>query len=335
MSEQWLVDGPRVIDVGAEGERVRSLVIALVGGQVDVVTHDDSPTARVEISKVDGLPVRVAWDGKALQVTQGKDAGESILDALRRIVDVMGRTSAVVSVSVPAEARVTVNSVTAAAVVTGLRKGVKANTVSGSVTLSDIEGAVTVNSVSGSTEGVQLRGDARLVTISGGVTVQSSDLPRAKVNTVSGEVVLDLTNGRAEIASNSVSGDVTIRAPFTGYAVTGNSASGQVVIDGQALGRPQSRGAGASGSLRHGDESLSIKANSVSGNITLLRPGQTPSAPPPPQDAPATAGSADPEPDGTAAGAAPASSPQDSIGWPTPSDHERARWHDEHGGQQS
>lgn len=326
MSEQWLVDGPRVIDVGGEGERVRSLVVALVGGHVDVVTHDDSPTARVEVSQVDGLPVRVSWDGKRLKVMHTKDAGESVLDALRRVFEAMGRTSAVVSVSVPAQTKVTVNTVTAAAVVSGLRKGVKANTVSGSVTVSDIEGPVGVNNVSGAVECVDLHGDARLVTVSGGVTVQSSDLPHAKLNTVSGEIVLDLLNGRADIASNSVSGDVTIRAPFTGYAVTGNSAGGQVVVDGQSLGRPQSRGAGASGSLRGGDESLAICANSVTGNITILRTG------PGPTHAPHDAGTADPSPDD---GRSADPSPQDATHWPTPADEEREQWHREQSGHQS
>lgn len=331
MSEQWLVEGPKVIDVGGEGEQVRSLMVALVGGHVDVVTHDDSPTARVEVSQVQGLPVRVSWDGKNLRVMHGKEAGESVLDALRRVFEAMGRTSAVVSVSVPAQAKVSVNTVTAAAVVSGLRKGVKANTVSGSVTLSDIEGGVSVNNVSGAVECVDLHGAARLVTVSGGVTVQSSELPTARLNTVSGEVVLDLSNGKADIASNSVSGDVTIRAPFGGYAVTGNSASGRVVVDGRAMGRPQSRSAGASGSLRGGDEALRIKANSVSGNVTLLRTGS--SAPAGPQDAPPAPVDRPAAP--TDAGTASAGDPQDAPAWPTPADRERAPWEREQGGQAS
>jgi len=50
-----------------------------VGGRVDVVTHTDSPTARVEIAEVTGGPIRVRWDdvldvkGAALALTFGAD----------------------------------------------------------------------------------------------------------------------------------------------------------------------------------------------------------------------------------------------------------------------
>lgn len=304
MGEQWQVDGPRVLDIGGEDERVRSLVVALVSGHVDIVTHDDSPTTRVEISEVEGLPLRISWDGRTLKVMHGKESDQSLLDVLKHIVENFGRNRATVSISVPAQAKANVSTVSGGAVISGLRNGVTTNTVSGSLTLSDIVGKVNINTVSGTTECVDLHGDARLISVSGDITVQSSDIPNASLNTVSGDVALDLVNGRATLSSNSVSGDLTVRAPFGGYAVTANTASGHVVVDGQSLGRTAgSKMTGANGSLRSGDESLTVKANAVSGNVTLLRSGQAA-----PQDASPASGPRDaPAPDPTQA-----SEPQDA-----------------------
>ena len=55
-AQEWRIEGPRVLDIGGEGERVERLEVGIVAGRVDVVTHDDSPTARVEVTEVEGLP---------------------------------------------------------------------------------------------------------------------------------------------------------------------------------------------------------------------------------------------------------------------------------------
>jgi hypothetical protein len=305
MAEEWLVDGPRVIDVGNDRERVEKVVVAIIGGHVDIVTHDEGYGARVEVSGVDGLPLRVSWDGRTLKVMHGKDGESSFLDTLRRIVEQMSGQRADVSISVPASARASVSTASAPIVASGLRRGLTANTVSGEMTISDVQGRSTVNTVSGATECADLAGEVKINSVSGAVTVQSSDIPRARINTVSGEIALDLLNGRLDVQSNSVTGDVTIRAPFTGYAVTATSATGQVIVDGQSLhsggrsgmppggwgdGIPGSSG-GKGATLRSGDESLTLRANSVSGDVILLRATGSGSAAEPgaaadPQDGP-------------------------------------------------
>lgn len=284
MAEQWLVDGPRVIDVGSDRERVEKVVVGIIGGRVNVVTHDDGYGARVEVSNVEGLPLRVSWDGRTLKVMHTKDGGSTVLDTLRRLVEQVSGQHADVSISVPASARATVSTVTAPIVVSGLRRGLAANTVSGEMTISDVQGRSTINTVSGATECADLVGDAKINSVSGSVTVQSSDIPRARINTVSGEVALDLVNTHLDVQSNSVTGDVTIRAPFSGYAVTATSATGQVIVDGQSLHGASSGsmppggwgdcapgGSSGRGTLRSGDESLTLRANSVSGDVILLR----------------------------------------------------------------
>ena len=47
--QEWRIEGPEVLDIGDENERVGKLEVGIVGGRVDVVTHDDSPTARLEV----------------------------------------------------------------------------------------------------------------------------------------------------------------------------------------------------------------------------------------------------------------------------------------------
>ena len=75
-----------------------------------------------------------------------------------------------------------------------------------------------------------------------------------------------------------MSGDVTVRIPAGGgYAVNAHTASGAVVIDGTSMtGPPGKRG----GQLVDGDQALVVKANSVSGNVVVLRaqgdPGHRP-----------------------------------------------------------
>ena len=268
MAETWTIEGPRVLDVGGEGERVSALKVGIVGGRVDVVTHDDSPAARVEVSEVEGQPVLVRWDGSRLQISQGKESDSSLIDRARSRFEGIERNRVVISVSIPQDASAQVSTVSASALVAGVRGRVKANTVSGSFTIDDIVGNTDVNTVSGDVECQHVRGHLRINSVSGMVTARQCDLPSVGVLTVSGDVALDLTNGTAAISSTSVSGDITVRAPHDGYSVKANTASGQVVVDGRELRRgPHAAG----GQLTDGNGSLQVKANAVSGNIVVLR----------------------------------------------------------------
>ena len=305
MAQEWQIEGPRVLDVGDEHERVTKLVVGLVGGRVDVVTHDDSPTARIEVTEIDGVPLLVRWNGGKLTVTHGKDSDKNILEMIRRTVENFGHNKVVVSISVPAGVRTTVGTVSATALISGIREEVTANTVSGSMTLSDLVGDLDLNTVSGDVECTDVAGSLKVNAVSGSVTIQSGNLPRVRITTVSGDIGLDLTSGTSDISSNSVSGDVTVRAPLTGFDVEGNTASGQVVVDGRTISRGGHHGWDRGGRIHEGDGALKIKANAVSGNIVVLRAGSatgTTST----SDTTSTSG-----PTGTGG-------PQDSLAAPTP-----------------
>jgi Putative adhesin len=269
MAEEWKIDGPRVLDIGGEAERVRRLKVGIVGGHIDVVTHDDSPAARLEVSGVEGEPLRVRWDGSTLKITHGKDS-EGILDRITFPFSGMERNKVFISLSIPEDASASVSTVSAGALVAGIHAAVKTNTVSGALALDDIVGPTDINTVSGDVECHQLEGPLKVKSVSGSVTAQLSRLPSVTVHTVSGDIALDLTNSEATISSTSVSGDITVRSPHDGYRVSANTASGQVVVDGRELRRgPHAPG----GELTEGDGALRVKANAVSGNVVVLRPG--------------------------------------------------------------
>jgi DUF4097 and DUF4098 domain-containing protein YvlB len=187
---------------------------------------------------------------------------------VKSTVEGIDRNKVVVSISIPQAAEASVSTVSADALVAGVRAAVRANTVSGSLTLDDLSGRTGVNTVSGAVECSRLHGPLSVNSVSGSVTAQRSDLPAVSIHTVSGDVALDLVNGVAAISSSSVSGDVTVRSPLRGYDVRATTAGGQVVVDGRELWRGL-RAAG--GQLVEGDGALRVRANAVSGSIVVLR----------------------------------------------------------------
>ena len=61
--EKWLVDGPKTIDI----ESARSLKVGLIGGQIDIVAHDE-PGVRVEVHSVSGKDLKVSIDGDQVEI---------------------------------------------------------------------------------------------------------------------------------------------------------------------------------------------------------------------------------------------------------------------------
>lgn len=270
MAQEWQIDGPRVLDIGDENETVGKLRLWLAAGRVDIVTHDDSPTARIEVHEVAGPPLCVSWDGWTLKINHLADKNGNWWDGLVSLAQDKGRRRVRISISVPATTDINASTVSAESLITGVRSSVKTNTVTGAMTLDDIVGDVDANTVSGDIECHGLHGGFTGNSISGALTVQASVLPQIRLNTVSGDMALDLTQGAAQIQSNSVSGDVTVRIPAGGgYDVAAHTVSGHVVIDGQSMDGQTAHQHG--GRLSDGDKALVIKANSVTGNVVVLR----------------------------------------------------------------
>ena len=280
MTRSWTIDGPKVLDIGEDDERVQRLEVSLVGGEVDVVTHTDSPTARVEIHEVEGAPLDVDWDGERLRVMHlpvGSRIAElwsahgpvGFFGYLGARLSGADKHRARVSISVPTECEVKVRTVSASALVSGVSNAVSIGSVSGTLSLDDLRGVLDVNTVSGEVECRSVRGELKVNAVSGAVTAQRSDLERVKISTVSGDIALDLVNARSDISSTSVSGDVTVRAPYAGFDLVATSASGHVVAGGQSFSARGSR-AERSRRLREGDGAMRVRATAVSGDVVLL-----------------------------------------------------------------
>jgi hypothetical protein len=73
--EKWLINGPKVIDL----DLVRTLKVSLVGGQIDIVAHDE-PGARVEVHSVSGKDLKVSIDGDTLEIDHPQLAWDNFLD---------------------------------------------------------------------------------------------------------------------------------------------------------------------------------------------------------------------------------------------------------------
>ena len=273
----WTIDAPTVLDIGSDEEVVVALRVGLVAGQLDIVTHDDSPTARLEVHEVVGRPLQVSWDGATVKVSHVKEKDGSLWEGLKALGKGADKLVARVSLSIPEQATVRASTVSADAFLDGMRRDTKVNTVSGTVTLDDVVGDVDANTVSGAIECHGLAGDFTGNTVSGTLTVSASRLDHVKLNTVSGDIALDLTDHHTILSSNSVSGDVTVRVPSGGgYDVSAHTMSGHVVIDGKSIPAKatfgfSAGGSGGSGVVHDGDGALQIKAKSVSGDVVVLR----------------------------------------------------------------
>jgi hypothetical protein len=267
MSEQWRVDGPRVVEVGGPDTPVRELKVGLVAGRVDVVAHDE-PSAQVEITSVTGRELEISWHDGVLSVSHPQVRWDGLLDALKGL----GRREdeAQISIALPRTASVRVSTVSADGLLSGLTARANVRTVSGELVLDDVSGDVTARTISGRIDVRALRGSLTGESVSGSLTVQALAMPELNVKTVSGELVVDLAQAPSSVTMRSVSGDLVVRIPAdAGYRLDARSVSGQIVADGRRLGA--GRPGPPQGEIRTGDESVRVSATSVSGDVTMLR----------------------------------------------------------------
>ena len=110
--ETWIVTEPTVIDL----ELVRALKVGLIGGQVDIVAHDE-PGARVAVHSVAGRDLKVSLEGDTLVVDHPQLKWETFFDNFRLF---SGKARADVSILVPRVTAVTLSVVAAEAMVSDL-----------------------------------------------------------------------------------------------------------------------------------------------------------------------------------------------------------------------
>ncbi|HEX5561979.1 MAG TPA: DUF4097 family beta strand repeat-containing protein [Nocardioidaceae bacterium] len=266
MSEQWTVAGPRVIEVGGEGDVPKEVRIRLVGGHASVVAQDDLDSVRVEVSAVKGRDLIVTWSHGVLEISHPSLKWENLFEGFRTY---FGREDrAEVSVAVPRSVVVRLGTVTGDGLVSGTNLPAHVKTVSGRIIVDGVHGHVDAKTVSGSIEVRDQHGVFTGDTVSGSLTVQAVAMPQLRAKSVSGSLSIDLGTAPATLAATTVSGDVTVRVPAdSGFDVDAKTVSGEVVAGGERLaGKPGNNG----GRISRGDKAVHLVAKTVSGDVTLL-----------------------------------------------------------------
>lgn len=265
MTEKWLIapGEERVIDI-AQATRLK---VGLVGGQVDVIAHDD-PGIRIEVSGVTVKDLRIESDGTQIEIDHPQLGWDNFLEVFRNFGS--GGPKAEVSIAVPRSIALNLGVVSAGALVSGLANDARLNTVSGDIIVDTHTGDLTLNSVSGDVQVRGLTGSANANSVSGDVALTGS-VRKATVDTVSGSIWVDASGAVNTINLNTVSGNSTIRLEETlpaNYVV--RSMSGKVTVDGIDRGTsgPTSF-TGSTGELA--GSFVDVRSNSVSGDTTVLR----------------------------------------------------------------
>ena len=171
MQEQkWIVEGDKTIELGA----IRRLKIGLIGGQVDVIGHDD-PTTRIEVHSVRGRSLKNTAVDDTLEIDHAQLAWDNFIDVFKSFT---GTAKADVSIMVPRDIALKFGVISATALISGLTEDASISTVSGEVVVDNVYGDLQLNSVSGELAVRSHYGAIAAKTISGWVTSDAVGLPR-------------------------------------------------------------------------------------------------------------------------------------------------------------
>lgn len=265
--EKWIIHPgeTRVIDI----EDVRRLKVSLIGGQVDVVAHDE-PGARIEVHGVTIKDLRIEVTGDLVEIDHPQLRWDNFLEVFRNFT--ASGPKAEISVAVPRSVALNLGVVSGSALVAGLTNDAKLNTVSGDIIVDGLTGDLTVNAVSGDVQVRELVGSFGANSVSGDVAVTGT-VRKASVDTVSGNIVVDAAGPVNAVNLNTVSGNSTVRLDDrlpANYAV--RTLSGRLQVDGvvRASG-PTTSFVGSAGELS--GSFVDVRANTISGDVTVLRRG--------------------------------------------------------------
>ncbi len=263
--EKWIIHPgeTRVIDL----DGIRTLKVGLVGGQVDVVAHDE-PGVRIEVHGVTIKDLRIEATGDVVEIDHPQLRWDNFLEVFRNFGT--GGPKAEISVAVPREIALTLGVVSASALVSGLSAGARLNTVSGDIIVDTLSGDLSVNAVSGDVQVRALSGALSANSVSGDVAATGT-IRKASIDTVSGTMLVDSTGPLSTVNLNSVSGGTTVRLD-EGYPANFvlRSVSGRVHVDGvkRSTATPTNY-VDSVGELS--GQFADVRVNSVSGEITVLR----------------------------------------------------------------
>jgi hypothetical protein len=255
---RWTINEPTKMDF----DGVVALKAGIVAGSVSILPTDDRPA--LHVSEISGHPLEISHEAGMLSITQKSSGLDGVLQWLQNT-----RGRATITLTVPKECPVTLNLVTANAIITGISGRVSVKTASGDVTLDGVTGTIDANTATGAIEAQGLGGSMTFNSVSGDLALAHGVVDRLNAHSVSGRITTDVDlHGKASI--RTVSGEVTVRLPSsTSAKIALTSVGGRIDAAFPELGR-QDRAVTrtVTGTLGDGDAALNI--NSVSGAITLL-----------------------------------------------------------------
>lgn len=262
--EKWVIapGDSRVIDL----ELVRKLKVSLIGGKVDIIAHDE-PGARIEVSSVSGKELLVQIDGDAVEIDHPQLRWDNFIEVFKGF---RGSAKAEISILAPRQVVLKLGVVTGDALISGFDGDAKFSTVSGDLVVDNHSGDVELSSVSGEIAVGDHTGRVVAHTVSGDVTA-AGEIVGFRADTVSGDMIVDAHGTPGRIDTNTVSGDLTVRFDAgSGARYRVNTVSGTLLLDDTRV----------KGTLGKGFERivgelagtwLELGANSVSGNISVIR----------------------------------------------------------------
>jgi DUF4097 and DUF4098 domain-containing protein YvlB len=261
--ERWEVEDSLDIDL-AEVSRV---VVRIVAGDVTITA---GTTPHIEVHRESGSTVDVQLRDGVLNVMQPP----SEIAPLERFIKWFTeghRHRCTVAITAPADAEISILTVSAPVVVSGFRGGTKVKTVSGDVTLGALTKHVDVKTVSGDVQAKGINAELKLKSVSGDMAVVDGACRWVDAKSVSGEVLLDLDldpSGTYDIST--VSGSVAVRTVSEpNVAVEAKSVSGHLVSD---FGLEWKAGPGRRNLYDTiGDGGARLRVKTVSGDLRLLR----------------------------------------------------------------
>jgi hypothetical protein len=271
--ERWLIapGQTKVIDL----ELVRKLKVGMLGGKVDVIGHDE-PGARVEVHSVTGKELKVSMEGDTLEIDHPQLRWDNFIDVFATF---RGTAKAEVSIVVPRSVALKFGVVSADALISGLVTDARLSTVSGDIVVDGVTGDLDINGVNGEVSVRNHTGAISAHTVTGEVTA-SGDISRFSLDAVSSDIFLDIEGTPDLINTNLVSGNLTVRLGSdvaTRYRL--NTVSGTIQLDGTVIKGTLGKGYEGSDGALDGTW-LELRANSVSGNISVVRrANQTSGAP--------------------------------------------------------
>jgi len=264
--------------------------------------EETRPMAKDGLVRVDNMAGSIevtVWDKAEVRITGelGEDVEEleirvtaSGLDIT--VVNSYQRTNiddTLLRLQIPVTASLETESVSADVKVVGLKPGnlildsvsgdfhleaeterLQAETVSGDIHFRGRASRMAVETVSGDIDLEGAEGEARLRTVSGDVRFIGAQMERARFESVSGELELELElmdGGRFE--AENMSGDVELRVPAGQKAeFSAQTFSGRIRSD-FGIVTERSRGGGSSLVHRVEDSATTIEIESFSGDITI------------------------------------------------------------------